>query len=127
MSSRYVGEWLAKAANDLSSARILLENPSPITDTAAFHAQQAVEKVLKAYLIFHDKEISKTHAIGDLIIDCINIDSAFSTMDRPEIKHLTRYAVAGRYPGEFHIPSQEEAKRVLLLAEEVDRFVRERL
>jgi len=31
-----------------------------MSNTAAFHAQQAVEKYLKAYLIYREKEISKT-------------------------------------------------------------------
>jgi HEPN domain-containing protein len=44
-------EWLRKAKNDVLSARILLSHSNPVTDTACFHCQQAVEKSLKAFLI----------------------------------------------------------------------------
>ena len=45
-------EWLRKARNDLVSARILLAHGDPVTDTACFHCQQAVEKTLKAFLVY---------------------------------------------------------------------------
>lgn len=46
-----VKAWLQKAANDLLSARILLEHDPPVMETACFHCQQGVEKALKAFLL----------------------------------------------------------------------------
>jgi HEPN domain-containing protein len=42
-------EWLAKADEDLAAAQALLAHPE-LTNIVAFHAQQAVEKALKAAL-----------------------------------------------------------------------------
>lgn len=44
-------DWLEKAEHDLEDAKKLLQNGG-YTDTICFHAQQAVEKYLKAYLIY---------------------------------------------------------------------------
>lgn len=39
--------------------------------------QQAVEKYIKAYLIYHDKPYKKTHDISLLIQNAIEIDEDF--------------------------------------------------
>ena len=40
-------EWIARAADDLKAAEGLIAQPE-LTNIVAFHAQQAVEKALKA-------------------------------------------------------------------------------
>jgi hypothetical protein len=45
-----VSEWVAKAENDLKTAYILRLAKGGPTDTVCFHAQQVVEKYLKALL-----------------------------------------------------------------------------
>ena len=47
-----VREWLQNAKDDLFSAQILIEHAPPVLDTACFHCQQAVEKLLKAFLVW---------------------------------------------------------------------------
>jgi len=44
--------WLLKARSDLNACRRMLETDGPY-DTSCFHAQQAIEKSLKALLAFH--------------------------------------------------------------------------
>lgn len=48
-------DLLKKAANDLVAARATLATETA-TDTICFHAQQAVEKSLKAILALYDVE-----------------------------------------------------------------------
>src|SRR5262245_14197315 len=48
--------WLLKAESDLLSAKRILEGNGP-HDTACFHAQQAIEKYLKACLALSEMEI----------------------------------------------------------------------
>lgn len=65
-----VSEWMRKAAEDLKGSEILLASNPPLTDSSGFHAQQAVEKSFKAFLIFHDIKFGKIHdleIIGKLI------------------------------------------------------------
>ncbi len=47
-----VKRWLEKADHDRRAAPLALAGEPPITDVAAFHCQQAVEKLLKAYLVW---------------------------------------------------------------------------
>ncbi len=44
-----IARWLAKAKNDLITARTMLDTDPPITDIVYFHAQQCAEKALKAF------------------------------------------------------------------------------
>lgn len=50
--------WLTKSNSDLAAAKVLLEGDGPY-DTVCFHAQQAVEKILKAILAFYELPIPK--------------------------------------------------------------------
>lgn len=44
--------WLLKAASDLAAARACVAGAVAL-DVACFHCQQAAEKSVKAFLIFH--------------------------------------------------------------------------
>jgi HEPN domain-containing protein len=57
--------WLCKAESDLKTVDLLVDAGGPL-DTACFHAQQAVEKCLKAVLCAHGVVPPRTHDIGDL-------------------------------------------------------------
>ncbi len=43
-------EWLDRAADDLETIRQLLHHETRLTNVVSFHAQQAVEKTLKAII-----------------------------------------------------------------------------
>lgn len=54
-------QWLDKAAHDLIAADILIKANPLILDIAWFHCQQAVEKYLKAFLVYHNRDFIFTH------------------------------------------------------------------
>ena len=56
---------LRKAEQDLNAAGSLLRSASGLQAVVAFHAQQAVEKYLKALLVRHQVYFPKTHDIGE--------------------------------------------------------------
>jgi HEPN domain-containing protein len=114
-------KWQYKAENDIKSAQKLLELDEPITDSVCFHAQQAVEKFLKMYLVYKGIEPVKTHIISDLLVLCIKISNDFSSLN--EVDYLTEYAVSMRYPDDFYIPDFEEAEQALDDAKKVRDFV----
>jgi HEPN domain-containing protein len=61
-------EWALKGENDLKNAAHTLEMGKECpTDTVCFHAQQCVEKYLKALLVLKDINFPKTHNIEDII------------------------------------------------------------
>jgi HEPN domain-containing protein len=112
-----------KAENDLKNAThtLKLGRECP-TDTVCFHAQQCVEKYLKALLVYNGKDISKTHHIGELM-------RMLPAMLRPELSPyeqelLTDYAVSTRYPGDYDAIPLSEAKRAVQIARRVRRHVR---
>ena len=56
--------WLLISAEDLQSAEVLFERK--LFRMACYHAQQSVEKVLKAILADHEVDFPRTHNILDL-------------------------------------------------------------
>ncbi len=113
--------WLEKARRDLLVATRELENPEPLTDIICFHAQQAVEKYLKAYLVWHEVGFPRTHALEDLALLAAQVDQEFQELV-DEVVVLTPYAVEVRYP-EFEIPSLEDAEEALRTAHKVAQIV----
>jgi len=62
-----VREWLVKADNDLLNAtHTLTLGANCPTDTVCFHAQQCVEKHIKALLVFRATPFPKTHDVAVL-------------------------------------------------------------
>jgi HEPN domain-containing protein len=62
-----IREWVNKAENDLKTAVHTLEMEDDcFTDTVCFHAQQCVEKYLKAFLVLEGIDFPKTHDIGKI-------------------------------------------------------------
>lgn len=107
--------WLAKARSDMEAGGILLAASSPRSDAAVFHAQQATEKVLKAFLAWHDQPFRKTHNLLELGEQCCAVDSTLEPLLR-QSANLTEYAWKYRYPGDIDEPSVAEAQEALTLA-----------
>ncbi|MCX6550713.1 MAG: HEPN domain-containing protein, partial [Acidobacteria bacterium] len=74
-----VAQWVARADEDLSVARHLLAEKLPYHGAIGFHAQQAAEKFLKAYLVAHQVEFPKTHDLGRLLDLIAPVDGALAT------------------------------------------------
>lgn len=91
---RVAAAWLNDAQADLANARTLSahrdENTTPFA--AAFHAQQAVEKALRALLIWHGIDYPPKHDLG-LLVGLLPEGSATR---RLTIAGLTVYAVEQR-------------------------------
>jgi HEPN domain-containing protein len=102
--------WLQVANADLEVARVCLEMARPQPGIAAYHSQQAAEKVLKGYLVFAGIDFGKTHNLDEL---GGAVTAAFPEDDellRP-LRAWTNGAIAYRYPDEPSpppIPSTEE-------------------
>lgn len=118
--------WIKKAENDLKTAKDEINTEAPATDTVCFHAQQCVEKYLKSYLVFHKKHFKKIHNIAKLIEHCKELSPDFDILFNFEADKLTVYATEVRYGEEFFIPTIEEARKSIEIAEDVKRFVLEK-
>jgi len=110
--------WLTKAQHDLASARKLAAGPDPLLDTAIYHCQQAAEKAVKWFLVFHDHRFDKTHDIEVLMTPAITFEAAFSSLiDAAD--RLSPYATVYRYPGLGREPVSSEFALALQDAEHV--------
>ncbi|MBM4457659.1 MAG: HEPN domain-containing protein [Chloroflexi bacterium] len=117
-----VRSWLTKAQHDLAAARKLAVDPDPYLDAAVYHCQQAAEKALKGFLVFHDQRFEKIHNLSVLAWQA----SSFATgMDQllEACELLTPYATAYRYPGELMEPEVVEFEDALAAADEIYRFI----
>ncbi len=121
-----IERWLEKAENDLKTARVMLATDPPVTDVVCFHAQQCAEKSLKAFLVFADIHVEKTHYLPRLVELCSGVDSAFRNY-KDLAAELTDYAVAGRYPDEGADIAVAEAAAAKKNAEKIISFVRKKL
>lgn len=117
-----VREWAAKAESDLRSAAHLLKMKDCPTDTVCFHAQQCVEKYLKALLVAQELEFPKTHDLGELIV--LVPARIRPRSDDKERDRLTDYATVTRYPGDYEPISVAEARQAVKIARRVRREVR---
>ncbi len=111
-----VAAWLDYAQSDLAYARLSVEAPVS-REIACFHAQQAVEKAIKAVLISFDIAPPKTHSI-EYLIDLLPPDVP-RPADLQASRSLTGYASVSRYPWSGEPVSEEEYRQALRLAEAV--------
>jgi HEPN domain-containing protein len=97
---------LRKAESDLRALDATLE--AEAYDAAAFHAQQAAEKYLKAFLAHAEVDFPYTHNLAKLVELCAQVDASFVSLI-PTVESLTPYAVELRYDSDFW--PDEEAVR----------------
>jgi HEPN domain-containing protein len=96
--------WLRYARSDLFIAQNKLQ--SSLLENHCYHAQQSVEKCLKAVCIHLEIKFPYTHDLAELS------EVLFKGSQEPpewvqQAKQLTSYATSGRYPG-FDEPVTEE-------------------
>ena len=118
----FIKQWLEKADGDLKVAKSLFSAKAKFNDIICFHAQQAVEKYLKAYLTAKQTEFTKTHKIEDLL-DLVTVTNPGLATQLNSTSSLSVYAVEFRYPGDYPKPNRKEARRAIELAEETRKII----
>lgn len=120
-SADLVRNWLEKARRDFVTARNGLDSSEPFTEIICFHAQQAGEKYIKAYLVWQEIEFPKTHSVEDLLLLATQKDPSFQTLIE-KATFLTPFAVEIRY-AEFEEPLFEDAKKAVGIAQQIRDFI----
>ena len=94
-----VKAWLGKAGADAVSARREFRARSrPNFDSACFHAQQSVEKTIKALLESCGVPVRKVHDLVVLLAEHPKFNPIAELL-RDDLELLSQYAVIFRYPG----------------------------
>lgn len=88
--------FLEKAAEDENLLSFIAESYDVSDEIFGFHAQQAIEKLLKAALTVFDVRVGKVHDLRRLIDDCANAGEPLPE-NLTKLDILTPYGVVGRY------------------------------
>jgi len=115
-------EWARFAEMDLKSAEVLFK--AGIFNEVCFHAQQCVEKMLKAFLISKDEAVPKTHRLLDLLEVALKYGTNMEKM-RQSCLILDQYYIPTRYPDAVigskttGLPIRKEGEEALRLADSI--------
>jgi len=114
-------EWLTRAGDDLSAAGVLLSQEE-LTNMVVFHAQQAVEKALKAAIEERDLGLVRTHSLTRLYEMIRPYHPVITDMDM--LDRLEAVYIEARYPGEMGLlpygkPTGEEATALYNFARDI--------
>lgn len=123
--AEYIKNWLFRANEDLAVINSLVNSGAEnYTSSICFHAQQASEKFLKAYLAYHDIDFPRTHDVDFLLLECQKIDKEAFHID---FGSLTDFGVSIRYPDDFFIPDVTETlayrDTAISVKEIVEKFI----
>ncbi len=120
-----VQEWLAKAGEDLATVEKLLDDDG-LTNIAAFHAQQCIEKCFKALIEKAGKSVPRVH---DLVrLSALAAEIAEFTSYEAVLIELSTIYLDSRYPGSTGFlpsgkPALQDVKRYHQAADEIFRLV----
>lgn len=117
-------EWLRSAQDDL----LLIEkivSEEHLTHLVAFHAQQAVEKSIKAILEYYGRPTPKKH---DLLHLKRLVEDVIEIGNEEMLDTLNELYVESRYPGELGLlpngkPALEDGREFFEFAREIFRQV----
>lgn len=120
----YPYEWLERAERDWGIMQFALSQGW--LPEAAYHLQQAVEKWLKAFTLYHGWKLERTPDLEKLLEEAMKHEPSLEWYR--EMCHRVNDFVAAQYPGLPDMPSYDELKnRWLPLAESLREFVRRSL
>ncbi len=117
-------EWVQKAEGDYDAIKLHRQVVSPNFDLICFHAQQCIEKHLKAWLQEANIRFSKTHdleSLLDLIVPTISAWDAW----RVDFSTVSDHAVDFGYPGKS--ATAENAEHATQVCTEVRQVIRSEL
>lgn len=112
--------WWHKGDSDLTNARMCLEANRAL-DTACFHAQQAAEKYLKAFMTLNELVFPFIHNLEKLVEICAVHDPEFFAI-KDIAQSLTPFAVEARYDQDFW-PDTTTVQEAVLGAERIRQFI----
>jgi HEPN domain-containing protein len=102
--------WMDAAEDDRRTVELCLAATPPLRTVAAFHCQQAAEKLLKGFLVHAAVRFRKTHDLGELGAAVVQAFPNAQPFVAP-VKGWTAWNAAFRYPADLPPPPAEELQR----------------
>lgn len=118
-------EWIQRGEADYVTVQQLLSTANPLLhNIICFHAQQCIEKYLKAWLQEANMPVPRTHNLEGLLALIVPTLPDWSDW-QPDFKIITKYAVEPRYPG--NPVTVEDTRHASSICDEVRQAVRTQL
>ena len=116
----FTKEWLKASRDDLLTIEEIVDNPH-LTHIVAFHAQQCVEKAMKAIIEENEIDIPKIHKLLRLYE---KVSFSLDALDEELMSVLDGLYIESRYPGDMGLlphgkPSSNDAKEFYAFANSV--------
>jgi HEPN domain-containing protein len=127
---KQVEVWINFADKDILTVSEIIENPN-LTNIAAFHCQQAIEKYFKAFILENEKSLMKIHnllALYGTIKEIIDFK-----LDEDLLSIINDIYLESRYPGEIGLlddgsmPTIEQANKFFVFAKEIGAKIKNEL
>ena len=126
MNKNEAYRWFERAQKDIEDAELLLKE-SRTVENAALLIQQAIEKYLKGFLIYHDWELEKIHDLITLINYASKIDDSFEEFV-PSLRMITNFYFESRYPIAYEPEyTKEEIRKSLKEAKKLIALIKEKV
>jgi HEPN domain-containing protein len=124
-----VEEWIYFAEADIRSIKKLMEDPT-LRQIAAFHCQQAIEKLLKAILEDRKTKTPKIHDLSKLYGMIIDIEPKIDIeIDENILSEINDVYIDTRYPPDLGLipsgmPTEETISRFIEEIENIHKQIR---
>lgn len=123
--------WMDFAHRDLESSRLLVDSEY-VSNVVLFHAQQSVEKCLKALLEENGVLVPHIHSVVKLHSLVTEEAGILLTLDEDELDLVDAVYIDTRYPSGLGLlpsgfPTKEDAREILGIAEKVYKEISKRL
>lgn len=119
-------EWFHIGEEEFKFAKAGFEELHAFYPQICFQCQQAVEKHLKGFLVYHKKTFPKIHDLVSLLQLCAKIDKRLLKFTE-SANTLSQYYLVVRYPLEYPPASKKEAQEALDLAQEIISFIKTKI
>ena len=122
----YIEEWLNFAKEDLDTAKTLLNSEYLFNRSICYHCQQSAEKDLKAYIIYLDLPLNKTHNLIKIVDQISELDKEITHLQKA-VEVLTDYIVTARYPDDSELITDEESKLAFNESEKINNYIKTKI
>lgn len=124
-SKRYY-DWLYHAYQDLLAAKVLIDDKR-LYEQVVFHCQQAMEKSIKAFLLYKSHRLFDGHNLTWLCKQAAMLEGEFTPWIEKSTL-LNRFYIETRYPADVPTDiTQAFAKETLAFTDELVDMVCERI